>query len=74
MASSRGYYLEKMANNTSYFFVQLKSVNPITKSTYGDIRNTQNLYDIRYVLRRGLIALLGLTGLQERINNYFTIY
>ena len=74
MAISRGYYLQKMANNTIYFFVRLKSVNPITKSTYGDIRNTQNLYDIRYVLRRGLIALLGLTGLQERINNYFTIY
>lgn len=76
MATFRGYYLEKMANNTGYFFVLLKSVNLIIKSTYGDIRNAQNLCAIRYVLAVGQVGInddVGLNTKQERINKYFTI-
>jgi len=76
VATFRGYYLEKMANNTGYFFVLLKSVNLIIKSTYGDIRNAQNLCAIRYVLAVGQVGInddVGLNTKQERINKYFTI-
>lgn len=63
-----------MVKKKDYFFVQLKNVNLITKSTYGDIRNAQNLCDIQYVLavdRLKINVVVGLNRIQERINKYF---
>lgn len=63
-----------MVKKKDYFFVQLKNVNPIIKSTYGDIRNALNLCDIRYVLavdRLKINVVVGLNEVQEKINKYF---